>query len=87
MSNLTRKGFLGGVAGTIVIGSLAACGSNNASSAASTADSSAASSAVEKIDLASASEAELEIHRSIIRNAVSLLIDRTYICEQIAQAD
>ena|GEM_PF-664350 len=88
MSNLSRRNFLRGMGGVVVMGGLAACGNsnNNASTSAST-DSAASSETVEKVDVASLDEKDAELARAEIRSAIGLLFDRTYICVDIAQAD
>ena len=90
MSNLTRRSFMRAFGGTLVIGGLNACVSAN-SAASSAADSAASGdSSVETINVEQATEAwtkQDEEAKSEIRNAIMLLLDRTYVCEQIAQAD
>ena len=88
MLNLTRRSFMRAFGGTVVIGGLAACGSNNAASSAADATSTADSAAAIEVDTAKeAWSKEDEVAKSEIRNAIMLLLDRTYVCEQIAQAN
>ena len=85
MLNLDRRNFLRGVGGIVVVGGLTACGGGSSSDSGATGEATA--TAGEKVDVASLSTEEREGARAAIRNAIGLLFDRTYICEQIAQAD
>ena len=87
MSSLTRRNFLRGVSGVVVIGGLSACGNNSQQSSGGSSSSSSTATKVEKVDLSSAKPAELEAARAEIRQAIGLLFDRTHICVDIAQAD
>ena len=85
MLNLDRRNFLRGVGGVVVIGGLTACGGGSGSDSGASGEATAA--AGEKVDTAGMSAEDREGARAAIRNAIALLFDRTYICEQIAQAD
>ena len=81
MSSLSRRSFLQGAGAVVIIGGLTACG-GGASDGGSAADG-----AVETVDTAAMTPEEAEQARSEIRRAIGLLFDRTYICNDIAQAD
>ena len=81
MSSLSRRSFLQGAGAVVIIGGLTACG-GGASDGGSAADG-----AVETVDTAAMTPEEAEQARSEIRRAMGLLFDRTYICNDIAQAD
>ena len=90
MTSLTRRNFLQGTGAMVVVGSLAACGGNSGGSSASTESTDAASTdaaavSADKVDVASLDEAGREHAREEIRRAIMLLLDRTYVCDQIAQ--
>ncbi len=67
--------------GVVVVGGLAACG-NSGSEDAAPAEGEATEAAASAL-----SPEENELAKAEIRKAIGLLFDRTYICEQIAQAD
>ncbi len=90
MLDLNRRSFLQGVGGIVVVGGLSACGSgagSSSSSEGSAGGDSTEAAAVDKVDVTSLSDGEREQARAEIRRAIGLLFDRTYICNDIAQAD
>ncbi|MBP3893118.1 MAG: hypothetical protein J6D34_03650 [Atopobiaceae bacterium] len=76
MSNVTRRNFLRGIGGMVVIGGLSACGGGSGSS-----DSGAGAAA------SGMAPEEAEAAKMEIRKAIRLLFDRQYIVDEIAQAN
>ena len=77
MFEATRRGFLQGIGGAIVVGGLGACGRGSAGSGSSTAT----------VDVAGLDAAGAERARAEVRRAIGLLLDREYVCREIARAD
>lgn len=77
MTKLSRRNFLKTLGGMVVVGSLAACNGGGSGDGSDTTGPTGAFATPE----------EAEAAKAEIRKAISLLFDRTYICEQIAQAD
>ncbi|RVU97879.1 hypothetical protein EII22_04570 [Coriobacteriales bacterium OH1046] len=80
MTKLSRRNFLKTLGGVVVVGSLAACNGGGSGDGSDTTDTTGTTGAFATPEEAEAAKAE-------IRRAIGLLFDRTYICEQIAQAD
>ena len=77
MFEATRRGFLQGIGGAIVVGGLGACGRGSAGSGSSTAT----------VDVAGLDAVGEERARAEVRRAIGLLLDREYVCREIARAD
>ncbi len=75
MTKLSRRNFLKTLGGVVVVGSLAACNGGGSGDGPDTTTS------------AFGTPEEAEAAKAEIRKAIRLIFDRTYICEQIAQAD
>lgn len=80
MTKLSRRNFLKTLGGVVVVGSLAACNGGGSGDGSDTTDTTGTTGAFATPEEAEAAKAE-------IRKAIRLIFDRTYICEQIAQAD
>ena len=87
MTTLSRRNFLKTLGGVVVVGGLTACGGNNNAAEPETEAEGTEATEAEATTGAFNTPEEAEAAQAEIRRAIGLLFDRTYICEQIAQAD
>lgn len=86
-SNVSRRNFMKASGGMVVMAGLSACGGGGNNQQSNNANTNSSDSNAKTIDLASLTGADLENAKSEIRRAIGLLFDRTYICEEIGQAN
>ena len=79
MGEMTRRGFLAGAGAAVAMGAfVCGCSGSNAGGGGAVAASA--------VDVSTLDEAGRERAREAIRCAIRLLFDRTYVCDDIAQA-